>query len=153
MTQQDQEVIHVDQAVVIEVGIRIIRTQGGQDIQHVVEIDEIVAGGVTCAAGACIHDEVAGLVGPVTINLVWRIATDGGVGQSVAGRNDTHDTASVLLGRVARDHGSGECGVADLGVDPAPNAGRHVARDRAVGDQLFGGKAAEVQEDGSTKDG
>lgn len=71
MTQQNEYIVGVDKSVVIKVGIRIGCVPGGDDVQHVIDIDDAIAR----AIGAGLQDFVVALVGPASTDLVGVIPT------------------------------------------------------------------------------
>ena len=110
VAQQDEDIIGIDQAVFIEVGVGISRIPVGDDIEHVIHIDVSVTSRITWAERTVILDGVAAVVGPVAFNLFCFISAHDGVAEA----------------RIA----------VDSGVDTGANF-RNIALDRASLDEAF----------------
>ena len=82
VAQHDEEVIHVDHAIFVEVGCGIISSPYGKYVQQIVDIDQTITSGVTRTCETNIQDLVSTEVGEVAIDRVLTIATQDRIRQA-----------------------------------------------------------------------
>ena len=124
-TQCRKYVIHIDHAVAITVGVDIIRTPGRQDVDHIVGIDEEIAGGIAEAIRAFIGNGVASIVVPVSIDLIEIITTDNAIHEEAdAAIKVDMDPTTFVRSPVVQDGAPVKyCNTRGITVDATPRTG------------------------------